>query len=79
MLINDLDVRLIHATTGEIIRTLTIDPTRCYHGTGAPSAAPDDATAHENDNGPNLTQVRPYPMSRDITSARSERVELPTF
>ena len=47
MLINDLDVRLIHATTGEIIRTLTIDPTRCYHGTGARLAAPDDATAHE--------------------------------
>ena len=26
MLINDLDVRVIHATTGEIIRQLTIDP-----------------------------------------------------
>ena len=26
MLIDDLDVRIIHATTGEIIRTLTIDP-----------------------------------------------------
>ena len=36
MLINDLDVRVIHATTGEIIRQLTIDPTRRYHGTGAP-------------------------------------------
>ena len=36
MLINDLDVRVIHATSGEIIRTLTIDPTRRYHGTGAP-------------------------------------------
>ena len=36
MLIDDLDVRVIHATTGEIIRTLTIDPNRRYHGTGAP-------------------------------------------
>jgi transposase InsO family protein len=36
MLIDDLDVRVIHATTGEIIRTLTIDPTRRYHGTGRP-------------------------------------------
>jgi transposase InsO family protein len=40
MLVNDLDVRIIHATTGEIIRTLTIDPTRRYHGTGAPIGGP---------------------------------------
>jgi hypothetical protein len=33
-------VRVIHATTGEIIRTLTIDPTRRYHGTGAPIGGP---------------------------------------
>jgi hypothetical protein len=36
MLIIDLDVRVIHATTGEIIRTLTINPNRRYHGTGRP-------------------------------------------
>jgi transposase InsO family protein len=35
MLIDDLEVRVIHAATGEIIRTLTIDPNRRYHGTGA--------------------------------------------
>jgi transposase InsO family protein len=40
MLIDDLDVRVIHATTGEIIRTLTIDPNRRYHGTGAPVGGP---------------------------------------
>jgi hypothetical protein len=40
MLINDLDVRVIHTTTGEIIRTLTIDPDRRYHGTGAPIGGP---------------------------------------
>ncbi len=40
MLINDLDVRVIHATTGEIIRQLTIDTTRRYHGTGAPIGGP---------------------------------------
>ena len=44
MLIDDLDVRVIHATTGEIIRTLTIDPQRRYHGTGAPTADPNDPT-----------------------------------
>lgn len=36
MLIADFDVRIIHATTGEILRHLTIDPTRTYHGTGRP-------------------------------------------
>ena len=40
MLINDLDVRVIHATTGEIIRQLTIDPDRRYHGTGAATGGP---------------------------------------
>ena len=34
------DVRVIHATTGEIIRTLTIDPERRYHGTGRPPGGP---------------------------------------
>jgi transposase InsO family protein len=40
MLIDDLDVRIVHATTGEILRTLTIDPDRRYHGTGAPIGGP---------------------------------------
>ena len=40
MLIDHLDVRVVHAATGEIIRTLTIDPNRRYHGTGRPPGAP---------------------------------------
>ena len=40
MLIDDLDVRVIHATTGQTIRTLTIDPNRRYHGTGKPIGGP---------------------------------------
>jgi hypothetical protein len=40
MLINHLDIRVIHATTGEIIRTLTINPQRRYHGTGRPTGGP---------------------------------------
>jgi transposase InsO family protein len=40
MLINDLDIRVIHATTGETLRQLTIDPTRRYHGTGQPRGGP---------------------------------------
>ncbi len=37
MLIDDIDVRVIHATTGEIIRHVTIKPDRRYHGTGRPT------------------------------------------
>jgi transposase InsO family protein len=40
LLIDHYDVRVIHATTGEIIRTLTIDPERRYHGTGQPPGGP---------------------------------------
>ena len=39
-LIDDLEVRVIHAATSEIIRTLTIDPQRRYQGTGAPAGGP---------------------------------------
>ena len=53
MLINDLDVRVIHATTGEIIRTLTIDPDRRYHGTGAPTGGPRRPDGTQNHERPN--------------------------
>lgn len=39
-LVHDLDIRIIHATTGEIIRTLTINPNHRYHGTGRPPGGP---------------------------------------
>ena len=40
VLVHDLDVRVIHATTGELIRHLTIDPNRRYHGTGNKRGGP---------------------------------------
>jgi hypothetical protein len=40
MLIQDLDVRIINAATGELIRQLTIDPTRNYQPTGRPPGPP---------------------------------------
>jgi transposase InsO family protein len=36
LLVADLDVRVIHATTGELLRHLTLDPTRDYQPTGRP-------------------------------------------
>jgi transposase InsO family protein len=40
LLIHGYDIRIIHATTGEIIRTLTLDPNKRYHGTGRPPGGP---------------------------------------
>ncbi len=37
MLVDDLHVRIVNATTGELLRELTIDPTRDYQPTGRPS------------------------------------------
>lgn len=36
MLVDDLHVRIVNAATGELLRELTIDPTRDYQPTGAP-------------------------------------------
>jgi transposase InsO family protein len=36
MLINDLDVRVVNTATGELLRHLTLDPTRNYQPTGRP-------------------------------------------
>jgi transposase InsO family protein len=36
MLVQDLHVRVIHAATGELLRELTLDPTRDYQPTGRP-------------------------------------------
>lgn len=40
MLIADLNIRIMHAATGEIIRELTLDANRLYHGTGKPTGGP---------------------------------------
>ena len=67
---------VIHPTTGEIIRTLTINPNRRYHGTGKPPADPKD---HENHEPEPMTKVRALPMSRDITMERTTGFEPATL
>ena len=39
-IVADLDIRVIHATTGELLRRLTLDPTRNYQPTGRPPGPP---------------------------------------
>jgi hypothetical protein len=36
VLVHDLEVLVVHASTGELLRELTIDLSKTYHGTGAP-------------------------------------------
>lgn len=36
VLVHDLEVRVVHAATGELMRSLVIDPTKDYQATGAP-------------------------------------------
>jgi hypothetical protein len=36
LLVQDLHIRVIDAATGELVRELTLDPTRDYQPTGAP-------------------------------------------
>jgi transposase InsO family protein len=40
LLVQDLDIRIIHAATGELLRQLTLDPTRIYQPTGKPPGPP---------------------------------------
>ena len=39
-LIDDLNIGVIHATTGELIRVFTLDTSRTYQPTGKPTGAP---------------------------------------
>ena len=45
LLIDDLNIRIINSATGEILRDLTLDPTRSYQGTGAPKGPTRPETA----------------------------------
>jgi hypothetical protein len=40
VLVADLDIRVVDATTGELLRALTLDPTRDYQPTGRPPGGP---------------------------------------
>jgi hypothetical protein len=36
LLVQDLNIRIVNAATGQLLRALTLDPTRDYQPTGAP-------------------------------------------
>jgi hypothetical protein len=49
-LAKDLDIRIIDAATGEILRTLTLDTTRTYQPTGKPEGGPRGPRKRTNPN-----------------------------
>ena len=53
ILAQDLNITIIDAATGELIRQLTLDPTRDYQPTGAPKGP-------KRKKAPNLMQVQSY-------------------
>ena len=48
MLVQDLHVRIVDAATGELLRELTLDPHRTYHGTGRPPAVTKSSSRTHN-------------------------------
>jgi hypothetical protein len=48
LLVQDLDIRIIHAATGELLRALTLDPARDYQPTGRPSGPARQPSTREN-------------------------------
>jgi hypothetical protein len=62
LLVHDLHVTIVNAATGEILRDLTVDPRLDYQPTGRPPGP-----SHEEIGRTCTSQVRPIPMSRDIT------------
>jgi len=61
LLVQDLQIRIVHASTGELLRELILDPTRDYQPTGAPKGP---TRRPQNEQHPNLqSQGRVSPMS----------------
>jgi hypothetical protein len=48
LLIHDLDIRVVNAITGELLRVLVLDPSRDYQPTGAPKGPTKTTTAEPN-------------------------------
>jgi len=52
LLIQDLDIRIVGAATGELLRELTLDPARTYQPTGRPPGPPPGTPRRRRNPGP---------------------------
>jgi transposase InsO family protein len=59
VLVQDLNIRIINAATGELLRELVLDPTRRYQPTGRPPGP----TANDKTLEPTKTWAQGFPMS----------------
>ena len=64
MLIDDLHIRITHRYTGELIRELTLDPTRDYQPRGLPPGPPKRSTAAPRPASRSRPDAPPQPGSR---------------
>ena len=62
LLVEDLNIRVIHAATGELLRELTLDPNRDYQPTGRPPG-PSRKTTQKPNSGPTFSVGPPSAMS----------------
>jgi hypothetical protein len=80
ILVHDLNIRIIKATTGELLRDLNLDPTRDYQPTGAPKGpkGPNRKTPNPMRVVPSCTpcgwQRTDYCRSAGIFSCRADRI-----
>ena len=61
MLVHDLDIRIVHAATGELLRELTLDPTRDYQ----PTATTTRTTPQMTPAGPTIRRSAVADLLRD--------------
>jgi len=78
MLVRDLHVRVINAATGELLRVLTLNPSRDYQPTGRPPRPPPGTPRKARTPNPDHGfGVIPDVLRHHM--ARSEGLEPPTF
>ena len=70
MLIQDLDVRVINAATGELIRELDIDPARDYQPLGRPPCPNQEDPEPDRGSGSFLCPERSHPRPEQDSNLR---------
>ena len=78
LLSEHLDICVIHAATGELIRALTINPEHRWHGTGQPPGGPKGPQKSDEPN-PNRGSVRPGCLATSQCGAGGNRFQFDHF
>ena len=80
VLVHDLDIRIINAATGELLRELTLDPTKRYQGTGRPPGPTRETTnARTHDTWVRLSDVLRHHMVRGWRDSNPQALSAMVF